>query len=159
MRADSTPGSVYCHICGARSVGFGSARVLDRIDVQYFQCSRCRFVQTERPYWLDEAYSTPLIAADVGAVDRNLRLAGTTQALIQQFFDADGAFRDYGGGYGLFLRLVRDRGFDFRWHDRYAKKLRSMCFDAPPSDSSFELVTAFEVLEHLVAPIDEIATM
>ena len=102
---------VRCRVCGAQSGGFGSARVFERIDVQYFQCSRCRFVQTEQPYWLDEAYSSPLIAADVGAVARNLRFAGITQALIQQCFDPDRAFLDYGGGYGLFVRLMRDRGF------------------------------------------------
>jgi hypothetical protein len=151
--------SERCRVCGARSAAFGSARVLDRLDVQYFQCSRCRFVQTEQPYWLDEAYSTPLIAADVGAVDRNLRLAGVTQTIIQQCFDADSAFLDYGGGYGLFVRLMRDRGFDFRWHDRYAKNLLSIGFDATPNDNSFELVTAFEVLEHLVDPIEEIEAM
>ena len=150
---------VRCHVCGARSSGFGSARVLGRIDVQYFQCSRCRFVQTEQPYWLDEAYSTALIAADVGAVERNLRLAGITHALIQQCFAVDGPFLDYGGGYGLFVRLMRDRGFDFRWHDRYAKNLLSIGFEADPNEKSFELVTAFEVLEHLVEPIDEIEAM
>jgi len=151
--------AVRCRVCGAASTEFGRARVLERIDVQYFQCSRCRFVQTEQPYWLDEAYSTALIAADVGAVDRNLRLAGITQTLIQQFFDADRRFLDYGGGYGLFVRLMRDRGFDFRWSDRYAQNLLSIGFDAAPNDDGFELVTAFEVLEHLVDPIEEIEAM
>ncbi len=148
-----------CKICGQQSAEFGVAKVLDRFDVRYFQCPQCRFVQTEQPYWLAEAYSTALIAADVGAVERNLRLAGLTQTLIQQFFDPDASFLDYGGGYGLFVRLMRDRGFDFRWHDRYATNLLSMGFDALPNDNAFELVTAFEVLEHLVDPVSEIRSM
>lgn len=148
-----------CNVCGAPSVEFGSAKIFDRIDVQYYQCEKCRFVQTEPPYWLTEAYSTPLIAADVGAVDRSLRLAAITQTLIQQFFNANASFLDYGAGYGLFVRLMRDRGFDFRWHDRYAKNLLSMGFDAGPGESAFELVTAFEVLEHLVDPMEEINAM
>ena len=51
-----------------------------------------------------------------GTVDRNLRLSGIMQTLMQQYFDADGAFLDYGGGYGLVVRLMRERRFDFRSH-------------------------------------------
>jgi hypothetical protein len=148
-----------CKICGAASAPFGSARVLGRYDVQYYQCPACRFVQTETPYWLDEAYGTPLIAADTGAVDRNLHLAAISQTVIQHFFDEEATFLDYGGGYGLFVRLMRDRGFDFRWYDRYARNLHAIGFDASPNDDAFQLVTAFEVLEHLVDPGRELPMM
>ena len=86
-------------------------------------------------------------------------LAALTQAVIQQFFRADKRFLDYGGGYGLFVRLMRDRGFDFRWHDRYAPNLLSRGFEAAAGSDGFELVTAFEVLEHLVDPVSEVAEM
>ena len=148
-----------CKVCDSASAPFGVARVLGRIDVRYFQCPSCRFVQTEAPYWLAEAYSSALIAADVGAVQRNLDLAAVTQAVIQQFFRADATFLDNGGGYGLFVRLMRDRGLDFRWHDPHAASLLSMGFEAAPNESGFELVTAFEVLEHLVDPVPEIDAM
>lgn len=148
-----------CKVCDSASAPFGVARVLSSIDVQYFQCPACRFVQTEAPYWLAEAYASALIAADVGAARRNLDLAGVTQTVIQRFFRADASFLDYGGGYGLFVRLMRDRGFDFRWHDRYAANLMSMGFAAAPDETGFELVTAFEVLEHLVDPVPEIEAM
>jgi hypothetical protein len=148
-----------CKVCGSASRPFGNARVLGRHDVRYYRCDTCGFVQTEQPYWLDEAYGTALIAADVGVVQRNIDLAAVTQAVIQQFFHADRRFLDYGGGYGLFVRLMRDRGFDFRWHDRYAQNLMSRGFDAAPNDDGFELVTAFEVLEHLIDPVPEVADM
>jgi hypothetical protein len=133
--------------------------VLGRHDVRYYRCDVCGFVQTERPYWLDEAYGTALIAADVGVAQRNIELAAVTQAVIQQFFRADHRFLDYGGGYGLFVRLMRDRGFDFRWHDRYAPNLFSRGFEAAADANGFDLVTAFEVLEHLVDPVPDVEDM
>jgi hypothetical protein len=148
-----------CKVCDSLSRPFGTGRVLGRHDVRYYRCTSCGFVQTEDPYWLDEAYGTALIAADVGVAQRNIELAAVTQAVIQQFFRADRCFLDYGGGYGLFVRLMRDRGFDFRWHDRYAPNLLSQGFDAEPDSSGFELVTAFEVLEHLDDPVPQVADM
>jgi hypothetical protein len=142
-----------CKICDATSTPFGRARLLAKYDVQYYQCTECRFVQTEKPYWLVEAYASALLAADVGAVQRNLELAEIVQAVVQRFSNADGRFLDYGGGHGLFVRLMRDRGFNFRWHDKYAQNLFSVGFEAPESDHSFELATAFEVLEHLENPV------
>jgi hypothetical protein len=150
---------VRCNACGADSAAFGTARVLKSHDVTYFQCTSCRFVQTEEPYWLAQAYTTALVAADVGAVERNFELAAITQTVIQHFFRAEATFLDYGAGYGLFVRLMRDRGFDFRWHDRYAENLLSRGFEAAPNENAFELVTAFEVLEHLVDPLVEIEAM
>jgi hypothetical protein len=151
--------SETCKVCDSASRLFDTARVLGRHDVRYYRCQSCGFVQTEHPYWLDEAYGTALIAADVGAAQRNIELAAVTQAVIQQFFRADRRFLDYGGGYGLFVRLMRDRGFDFRWHDRYAENLLSRGFGAAPGDDGFEVVTAFEVLEHLVDPVSDVADM
>jgi 2-polyprenyl-3-methyl-5-hydroxy-6-metoxy-1,4-benzoquinol methylase len=149
----------HCKVCDSALRPFGTGRVLDRHEVRYYRCETCGFVQTEPPHWLNEAYETALIAADVGAAQRNIELAALTQAVIQQFFRADGRFLDYGGGYGLFVRLMRDRGFDFRWHDRYAPNLLSRGFEAAAGSDGFELVTAFEVLEHLVDPVTELAEM
>jgi len=148
-----------CKVCDSRVRPFGSGRVLGRHDVRYYRCETCGFVQTEDPYWLDEAYGSALIAADVGVAQRNIELAAVTQAVIQQFFRADQRFLDFGGGYGLFVRLMRDRGFDFRWHDRYAPNLLSRGFDAAVDTDGFELVTAFEVLEHLVDPVTQVGEM
>jgi hypothetical protein len=148
-----------CKVCASALRPFGTGRVLDRHEVRYYRCESCGFVQTEPPYWLDEAYEIALIPADVGAAQRNIELAALTQGVIQQFFRADERFLDYGGGYGLFVRLMRDRGFDFRWHDRYAPNLLSRGFEAAVDTDGFELVTAFEVLEHLVDPVAELAEM
>ncbi len=147
--------SEQCKICGAESLLFGQANMLNKYTVDYFQCSQCRFVQTEQPYWLDEAYEEAIAGSDVGLVNRNLRLADLTQYLLGQYFDADGAFLDYGGGYGLFVRFMRDRGYDFYWHDTFCQNLMAQGFEGLV-EQKYELVTAFELVEHLVDPIAEI---
>lgn len=140
---------------------FGDAQLLARHTVQYFRCQDCGFIQTEEPYWLEEAYSQKITDSDIGLVDRNLRLAMVSRALISIFFNAGAKFLDYGGGYGLFVRLMRDAGYDFYLWDKYASiNLFAKGFEAELSDhSAYELVTAFEVFEHLVAPLEDIETM
>ena len=86
----TTQHSERCKVCGAASHPFGNAVLLRKYDARYYQCGECQFVQTERPYWLAEAYTSALVAADVGAVKRNLDLAEITQAVVQQFFRSDG---------------------------------------------------------------------
>ena len=69
-------------------------------------------------------------------------------------------FLDYAGGYGVFTRLMRDIGFDFYWHDPYTQNLFANGFeDDLKSNSKFELLTAFEVFEHLVNPKEELEKM
>lgn len=149
---------INCKICSAESEYFGSALVLNKYDVKYFQCSNCRFVQTEEPYWLNEAYSNAISAVDVGIVKRNLELSEVTKSLIQNYFKNEKSFLDYGAGYGLFVRLMRDKGFDFRWYDKFAENLFSRNFEAE-ENYKFNLLTAFEVFEHLVDPHAELKEM
>ena len=146
-----------CRTCGATAAPFGKAVLLGKHSVQYFRCPSCGFVQTEKPYWLAEAYEEAISGMDVGAVSRNLRLAPMVGALIRKFFAADGRFLDYGGGTGLFVRLMRDAGFDFRWSDKFAKNIFAKGFAAGPGP--FELLTAFEVFEHLEDPVAELQSM
>jgi hypothetical protein len=146
-----------CNICGQSAEPFGQALVLNRHRVRYFRCSHCGFVQTEEPFWLPEAYSEALSGLDVGAVSRNLRLAPVAQRVIGQWFNTAGSFIDYGAGSGLFVRLMRDVGLDFYWLDKFAGNVFAQGFEAAPG--SYELLTAFEVFEHLARPVDELEQM
>jgi hypothetical protein len=62
--------------------------------------------------------------------------------------DPEARCLDHGGGHGVFVRLMRDLGLDFRWSDKYAENLYARGFEGA-LDEHYHLVTAFEVLEHL----------
>jgi hypothetical protein len=150
-----------CNVCQGNIYFFARAKVLSKYDVNYFQCVDCGFIQTESPFWLDEAYAKVINRGDVGLVARNIQLSGVVRSLIECSFNPDGEFLDYGGGYGLFVRLMRDAGYDFHYYDKYSQEnhfaqgLEALL----DGNSKFELVTAFEVLEHLVDPVEEIKKM
>ena len=149
------PQNSICKICSSLSPYFAEATILNAYSIRYFKCSVCRFVQTEEPYWLDQAYSHPIALSDVGLVARNFKFSQITQQLILSSFKVSGQFLDYGCGYGLFVRLMRDLGLNFYGHDKYCENIFYQGFEGDQSDH-YDLVTAFEVFEHFVNPIDEI---
>lgn len=145
---------MFCAICTGNVESFSRARLLGKFDVQFYRCSSCGFVCSEEPYWLEEAYSSAITGSDIGLVRRNSRLAKIARLLLTTFFDPKGRFLDFAGGYGLFVRMMRDSGFDFNWYDRYCTNLFANGFSADLNDDRcYDLVTAFEVFEHLVDPV------
>jgi 2-polyprenyl-3-methyl-5-hydroxy-6-metoxy-1,4-benzoquinol methylase len=138
-----------------------NATVLNKYDVKYFRCNDTGFIQTEDPYWLDESYSSAIASLDVGLVMRNLNLVADTEPMINDYFNFKGKFLDFAGGYGLFTRLMRDKGFDFYHTDKYCENIFAQYFDIKdtPQTNKFELLTAFEVFEHLNDPMPEIAEL
>lgn len=144
-----------CKICSSLSPYFAQATILNRHTVDYFKCSVCGFVQTEKPYWLDQAYADPIAMSDVGLVARNFKFSQITQELIISCFNSKGKFLDYGCGYGLFVRLMRDFGFDFYGYDQYCQNIFYQGFEGNQQEN-YDLVTAFEVFEHFVDPLEEI---
>jgi hypothetical protein len=147
---------MFCSICNTPSEDFGEALLLDKYQILYYRCPKCGFVQTEKPYWLAESYADAMQIMDVGIMQRNLETAAVTSAVISLLFTAGKCFLDYGGGHGTFVRLMRDRGFNFFWRDLYAKNVHARGFEHEP-DARYDLVTVFEVLEHLPDPLADIA--
>ncbi len=138
-----------------------TTKVLNKYDVKYFKCRDTGFIQTEEPYWLSDAYSSAITKLDIGLVGRNEMLRERLSPILSAFFNAEGKFLDYAGGYGLFTRMMRDKGFDFYHTDIYCQNIFAEYFDLKdlPDNSKFELLTAFEVFEHLPNPMAELEIM
>lgn len=87
-----------CKICGSETCSFDRAKILSKYDVQYFRCPKCGFIQTEEPYWLEEAYSEAITNEDIGIIYRNELLKQKVQSIIFNFFSHAKTFLDWGGG-------------------------------------------------------------
>lgn len=151
---------MQCKICKNLANKNFSAKVLNKYLVDYYHCDYCGFLFTQDPYWLKEAYERPINISDTGILNRNIFYSKMVSTLIYFFYNKNSKYLDYAGGYGLFTRLMRDVGFDFYWHDPYTQNLFANGFEYDPgTKQNFEVITAFEVFEHLVNPKDEISKM
>ncbi len=151
-----------CKICAGDATKILEETILGKYQIGYFRCRDCQFIQTEEPYWIEEAYGDAIADMDTGILERNRKFAQVVPRVIKAYFDPKANFVDYGAGYGIFVRLMRDRGFNYYWQDNYCENLfaKKYTFDSlPKSDQKFELLTAFEVFEHLVDPRAELEKM
>jgi hypothetical protein len=148
-----------CKICNNNTRNIFSAKILNKIDIKYYYCDYCGFLQTEEPYWLKEAYSNSISFADTGMMSRNIGSSKTTAVILYFLFNKYGIFLDYGGGYGILTRLMRDIGFDFYWYDSHSTNLIARGFEIKNKNCKYELITVFEVFEHFSEPIKEIKSM
>lgn len=145
-----------CKICDSTLKKFDEALILNKYNVDYFQCTSCGFVQTEKPYWLEESYSDAISVSDTGVMLRNNIFSKLTTTILSISIDKKAEFLDYGGGYGIFTRLMRDNGFDFYWYDKYATNLVARGFEGKMSNKKYEAITSFENFEHFEHPLEDI---
>ncbi len=145
-----------CRVCGEKVKLLWPGQLLD-LTVHYFECDACRYVQTERPYWLDRAYSDAINGSDTGIMTRNLANARIVMATLVCLGTLDGKVVDWAGGYGILVRLLRDYGIDALWADRYCKNLVARGFEYRSGGGA--IVTAFEAFEHFLNPAEEVNTL
>jgi hypothetical protein len=155
---DSNSSLVRCKVCGMSSALFGETDVLRKYRVEYFRCETCGFIQTETPYWLEDAYSSAIARQDVGIMYRNLTNRDITTAIINLLFPKMSSAVDFGAGHGVFVRLMRDRGFPFFWSDLHATNDYARGFESQEG-LTYDFLTAFEVLEHLVDPVADLSKL
>lgn len=161
MKEKAEHTKINCKICSESSEVLFHAKVLNKYNVLYYKCSNCGFIETENPYWLEEAYKSPIASLDIGLVSRNIELSGFLENVLILYFNADGKFVDYGGGYGMLVRLMRDLGFNYYRQDYFCENIFAKGFDVTDikNKKDFEALSAFEVFEHLTDPLKEVEKM
>lgn len=149
-----------CKICESASAPFGRTTVRGKYRAEYYVCSKCGFMQAADPIWLAEAYESAIDDLDIGTVSRAISNARITKVVIDTFFNPAARFIDYGGGYGVFTRRMRDLGYDFFLYDKYCQNLFAKNFAADVTRGVlYDLMTSYEVFEHLPEPLVEIESL
>lgn len=154
-----TPPTDMCRLCGARASYVFSLSLISRYNVSYYRCNSCKSLQTENPYWLSEAYKDPVRYTDTFTADRCIHMPRLTYAIAKIVgISTRCNVLDWGGGNGLMTRFMRDLGFDARNYDMYEKNTYAGGFD-DEEEKQYEIVTCFEVLEHMANPREEISLL
>ena len=145
-----------CRVCEAIAHPIHIGVIFNR-PVQYFECPRCRYVETETPDWLERAYSAAINATDTGLLARNLGNGRWVLGVLWLLGGLSARVVDQAGGYGVLVRRLRDEGVDAYWADAYCENLLARGFEH--HGESAGLVTAFEAVEHFLNPVTEFARM
>jgi SAM-dependent methyltransferase len=160
--ADARPAE--CKICGGASPLFGvvdfhkscieaQGKQLPHsgCPIYYQRCQSCGFVFTTAfDAWDFAAYRTYIYNSGYIVVDPDyaeLRPAGNAKMIATTFAGARASIGllDYGGGEGLLAARLRDEGFSAETYDPFSS------FNELPQER-FDLITSFEVMEHVPSP-------
>jgi len=77
---------VKSNITGGNTEKVFTAKLLGKYNVSYYRCLDTGYMQTETPYWLNEAYNDAIVSLDVGLAERNLKLSDISRKIIGKFF-------------------------------------------------------------------------
>jgi hypothetical protein len=146
-----------CRACG-NELGRAVRLPVRQVPTDLYRCERCGLYEFPEPDWLDAAYSDPIADIDVGIAARCLYAARVAEALIRAEKLGDRRHLDYGGGYGLLTRHLRDRGIDMYHQDPLAENLFAQTFEGDLEDD-YGAVTLIEVFEHLSDPLELLETL
>lgn len=149
-----------CKICGEKTQKLFQKTILKKYSSHFYECVNCGFIQTDEPVWLKEAYTDAISTMDTGIFIRNRKFAAIVPIIISIYFNKTKKFLDFGAGYGILVRMMRDKGFDYYWQDEYCENIFARQYGLTTNLSAkFELLTAFEVFEHLENPKLELEKM
>ena len=144
-----------CIICQHPTTVLMEGEILGKYTIRYYYCEKCKCVHTEKPYWISEAYDTSIAVTDTGIMFRNMEICRDVFAIIKRYFNPQVKVLDYGGGYGILTRMLRDRGVNVYWFDKYSENLLAKGFEYD-GIAKMDILLAFEVVEHLENPMEAI---
>lgn len=143
-----------CRLCNTEANFVFNNKVLNKLDINYYRCPQCESLQTEKPYWLEEAYSrSNLCEDDLGAAYRTLKNQEKV-FFLGKLLNIQKAL-DWGAGDGLLCRLLRDYELNFFSSDKYSFPKYSSKF-VIKDYNNLDLIVSFEVFEHMSEPNQEI---
>ena len=142
-----------CRLCNGVLKSQFALTILRKYDIQYYKCDKCHSLQTETPYWLDEAYKQNLSYLDTGAAQRNINNFAASYGL-SKLFNLKNVI-DIAGGDGLLCRLLRDYEINCFVKDKYAQPTYAQGYTEPNFEIP-DLVMAFEVIEHFANPMTDL---
>jgi tetratricopeptide (TPR) repeat protein len=165
------PDAVACKVCDSPSLLYGVVDFhkscieaqgkrlpLSGVPVYYRRCGRCGLVFTDAfDGWAMEEFESRIYNDAYFTVDpdyvsvRPLANAAMVAETFEQHRDGMRVL-DYGGGSGLLAERLREMGFAAESYDPFSK------FDKLPG-VGFDLITCFEVMEHLPQPRETVREM
>lgn len=117
--------------------------------IPYYECRTCGFVfanafdRWTTDQWQEHVYNNQYALADPPFLsERPVRNAQMIAGLFHRCLN-EISILDVGGGNGLMAEELRERGVDIQSHDPIFSSA------TPPNDRCFDLITSFEVMEHV----------
>jgi hypothetical protein len=151
--------SNICRLCGGEVDFRFSKNILNKYDVKYFECQSCHSLQSEQPFWLEEAYCEQSQYPDIRALSRVMETQADVFLLAKILgLTSKDALLDWGGGNGMLTRLLRDIGLACYRYDLYIKNYYALGYDHP-AKVPYKMVMAFQVWEHFDDAADEVDKM
>jgi len=145
---------IKCRLCNGESKFLFTKLILNKHTISYYECNSCKSLLTEEPYWITELYNdNNLTNEDFGAGYRIFRNQEKVFILSKILGLKKGL--DWGGGDGILCRLLRDYCLDFYTIDKFTNSSYAVEFIIRDY-SSLDLITSFEVFEHLDKPKEDI---
>ena len=145
-----------CKICSGEAREKLAAKYLMKYDGLLLECKTCNFVWVENPHWLTEAYKNAFTTTDSSLVARPMQNRSKLAKIIHCNANPLGKFLDYGGGTGLFAKMMQDLGYDFFTYDKFSENIfsRDKSVSNLEANEHYELISSFEVFEHLIDPLN-----